>query len=540
MYLKKKYHISLILFIILYFIITFFSVYLPIKSYFSRFNNSYLKTQANIFEKIFAKEKTALEKRVIEYGSSDELSDQIDRQNTDWLALKFDLTLNQSLESLDAVILLNTEKEIIFSDTRRFSVKADLLNTKFVERALAELDYQSGLIKSEDQFYLIAVGPVIKPTSGLNPKGVLLFIQTFDKYFIEENIINYMDGANLSLDISSIPSPTKTRADQTFFQLKSIENRALGSIVFKQSNLSSPEIKEILLHNVLISTSLLILVFIFLNQFLAHRMAEKVALLNSEMEKAVQRNFNYQINILGDDVISNLAIKFNQMSQVMRDYIKQILRTNEKLNSTYLDIIYGLINAIEAKDLYAKGHAQRVMVYSEMIAKKINYPDLEIIRMAALLHDIGKIHVPEDILNKPDQLTSEEYHLIQNHPDHGFKILSTLKEYKRIKNIIHLHHERIDGKGYPVGMKDIIIPLESRIIAVADTFDAITNDRAYRKKMTCQEAIVELERVKGTQLDARIVDIFIDIIQKNDCFSTILIKNQKLAQNSQINFNSIG
>lgn len=540
MYLKKKYRQTLVLFIVCYFIITIYFLFVPISSHFNRFNNSYLKTQANIFQKLFVKEKTELKKKLIQYCINDELYYQIENQDKDWLATKFDLTLNPSLDTLDSIMLINQKKEIIFLNTKRVPIKADFLQTPFIERALKDLDYQSGLIRKDNQFYLLAVGPVVQSRSRANSKGVLVFIQIFDKYFIEKNIIHYMDDENLTLDISTIPSPTKTTAHQTYFQLKSIENRALGSIILKQSNPYSTGVNELLLQNVLISTSLLILLFIFLNQFLSHKMAEKVELLNAEVEKAVQRNFNHEIKLLGDDAISDLANKFNQMSQTMRDYVKQILRTNERLNSTYLEIIYGLITAIEAKDSYAKGHAHRVMVYAEMIAKKIKYPDLEIIRMAALLHDIGKINVPEYILNKPDQLTSEEYHIVKNHSDYGSKILSNLKEFKRIKNIIHFHHERIDGKGYPIGMKDIIIPIESRIIAVADTFDAITHERAYRKKMTCQEAIAELQRVKGTQLDGKIVDIFIEIIQKNDYFANILLKNQNHSPNSQMNYNSIG
>lgn len=540
MYLKKKYRQTLVLFIVCYFIITIYFLFVPISSHFNRFNNSYLKTQANIFQKLFVKEKTELKKKLIQYCINDELYYQIENQDKDWLATKFDLTLNPSLDALDSIILINQKKEIIFLNTKRVPIKADFLKMPFIERALNDLDYQSGLIRKDNQFYLLAVGPVVQSRSRTNSKGVLVFIQIFDKYFIEKNIIHYMDDENLTLDISTIPSPTKTTTHQTYFQLKSIENRALGSIILKQNNPYSTGVNELLLQNVLISTSLLILLFIFLNQFLSHKMAEKVELLNAEVEKAVQRNFNHEIKLLGDDAISDLANKFNQMSQTMRDYVKQILRTNERLNSTYLEIIYGLITAIEAKDSYAKGHAHRVMVYSEMIAKKLKYPDLEIIRMAALLHDIGKINIPEYILNKPDQLTSEEYHIVKNHSDYGSKILSNLKEFKRIKNIIHFHHERIDGKGYPIGMKDIIIPIESRIIAVADTFDAITHERAYRKKMTCQEAIAELQRVKGTQLDAKIVDSFIEIIQKNDYFANILLKNQNHSPNSQMNYNSIG
>ncbi len=537
MYLKRRYNKAFTIFIIFQFIVVIFLVYFPMDSHFNEFRNFYLQTQREIFEKIFNKKKADLKQKVVESAIWDELYNQINIQDDEWLNAKFD-NMDQSLYGIDSVILIDDKKNIIFSNTKNFPLNPDFLQSNFIDQALNDVIYQSGLIRKGDRLYLIAVSPVVKSTARFNPNGVLIFIQVFDYYFINENIATFMDSDDLTINIAYEPVE-QMNPDETIIDLKSIDNQFLGQVILKYNNLFPKGAKELFFQNVLLSLIVLFVLFIFLSQLLSRKLAQRIELLHSEVETAVQRNFNYEIKVQGDDEISGLADSFNKMSQTMRDHVKQILRANEKLNSTYLEIIHGLITAIELKDPYARGHSQRVMIYSELIAKKIKYPDIETIRMAALLHDIGKIGIPEHILNKPDLLTPEEYDIVKAHPDYGYKILSNIEGFNRIKNIIRFHHERVDGKGYPAGMKDIIIPLESRIIAVADTFDAITSDRAYRKGMTSKEAIAELQRVKGTQLDEKIVDYFISIIYENDHFSDLIQRDNALPQiEDLINFNT--
>ncbi len=182
-----------------------------------------------------------------------------------------------------------------------------------------------------------------------------------------------------------------------------------------------------------------------------------------------------------------------------------------------LELLELIASTLEAKDKYTAGHSKRVTRYALMIAEALNLSDeeKELLRKACLLHDIGKIGIPENILNKPARLTEEEFNEIKKHPVIGVKILSHFHLFSSILPYIYHHHERVDGKGYPEGLKGERIPLLSRIIAVADTFDAITSDRPYRKAMSLQQAIKILEEVKGSQLDPLIVEKFIQIIKKN-------------------------
>ena len=187
-----------------------------------------------------------------------------------------------------------------------------------------------------------------------------------------------------------------------------------------------------------------------------------------------------------------------------------------------MDTIHALNDALEVKDAYTGGHAARVQEYAVKLAKAkgLKKSEVEKIRTAALLHDIGKIGIPDYILNKQGKLTEDEFQTIKQHPVMGAKILHNVDSLKDISNIIRYHHERYDGKGYPESLKYGNIPLESSILSIADSFDAMTTDRPYKAAMTTSEALDELKKNKGSQFDPVLVDLFV-----ND----ISIKSQKLS-----------
>ena len=189
-----------------------------------------------------------------------------------------------------------------------------------------------------------------------------------------------------------------------------------------------------------------------------------------------------------------------------------------ELERFIVDMVKSLVQAIEAKDTYTRGHSERVGRYSMLLAEKmaLDKEQKTNLQWAAMLHDVGKIGVTETILNKPGALTEDEYEQIKSHPTQGHTILKPLKPLKgALPGILH-HHERYDGKGYPDGLKGEDIPLLGRIIAVPDTFDAITSSRAYRKGSSVHKAVEIMKSVADSQLDARIVEIFITEIITNE------------------------
>jgi len=189
----------------------------------------------------------------------------------------------------------------------------------------------------------------------------------------------------------------------------------------------------------------------------------------------------------------------------------------EQINDNYLKTIGALALAIDARDPYTRFHSENVTRYSLAIAgqMRMNPQNREVLRNAALLHDIGKISIRDNILLKDTKLTEEEFEKIKSHPSKGEEMLKFLSFLKEASLIIRHHHERFDGAGYPDRIKGDGIELGARIIAAADTFDAMTTDRPYRKSLSLLEAIKELERCKGAQLDPEIVNVFIKVLAEN-------------------------
>jgi putative nucleotidyltransferase with HDIG domain len=187
----------------------------------------------------------------------------------------------------------------------------------------------------------------------------------------------------------------------------------------------------------------------------------------------------------------------------------------KKLEQSYLSMIVALSGVVEARDLYTDKHMKDIAEYSVEIANKLGLSDVEIenIRKAALLHDIGKISVPDHILMKPDKLSDEEMDVIKRHPSNGAKLIEPVEPLKHAREIIKHHQECFDGSGYPEGLRGEKIPLGARIIAVADAFGAMTTDRPYRKALSIDNAVKELEKNAGTQFDPDLVKIFISILQ---------------------------
>ena len=177
-------------------------------------------------------------------------------------------------------------------------------------------------------------------------------------------------------------------------------------------------------------------------------------------------------------------------------------------NGMYHDIIMSMVAALEAKDLYTSGHSTRVanMAYNLGKVLGMTEKELEVIHIAGDLHDIGKIGVPDNVLNKPDKLESEEWELMRKHCSIGYSMLSKASTFKDISEIVLYHHERWDGKGYPEGLKDEEIPFASRILAVCDSIDAMKSDRPYRKSISDEICREEISKNQGIMYDCKIAE----------------------------------
>lgn len=222
--------------------------------------------------------------------------------------------------------------------------------------------------------------------------------------------------------------------------------------------------------------------------------------------------------------------KFDQLLLLIESGIKSIKQMNEikkintelsdtyeKLERAYLDSIQTLRYTVEAKDTYTRGHSDRVSEFSVLIGKHLNLPDTDIdtLRIGGLFHDIGKIGVPDSILQKDSKLTDDEYSQIKQHPNIGIHILSHANIFQNILPIVEHHHEKYDGTGYPKRLTGQDIPYLARITSIADSFDAMNSRRSYRDSLPINVIISEFKRCKGAQFDPELTDVFLDILENH-------------------------
>lgn len=283
----------------------------------------------------------------------------------------------------------------------------------------------------------------------------------------------------------------------------------------------------------------------------ARSITKPIEAISEGVKQIGEGNFNFTVPINTNDEFFILACQFEKMTNEIKKLLEERKETlndleyknkeisaqkeeieslyeetisiNEELENllsknqaSYFETVRALANAIEEKDSYTGGHCERVMGYSMKIAEELDLGNEEKndLKFGSILHDIGKIGIPEDILHKVDKLTTEEYNIIKTHPEKGYRILKNLDFLNHSVNIVYEHHERIDGKGYPRGLKGNEIHLLARIVCVADAFDAMTSNRPYKKVMTTEMAVKELLDNAGTQFDADIVDALIKVIYR--------------------------
>jgi len=222
-----------------------------------------------------------------------------------------------------------------------------------------------------------------------------------------------------------------------------------------------------------------------------------------------------KLNIFGYPIIINRSSEIYGVMLHIHD-ITEEYELKKKVQSTYISTIAALAEAIDARDEYTGEHSKNVSRYVKLICRNLNISNeqRDKIETAASVHDIGKIGIRDYILNKPDKLTSEEYEIMKQHPVIGWEIIGKVDGFDDISLIIKHHHERWDGKGYPDGLLGNIIPLGAQVIAIADTYDAITSNRVYRKSLGKDKALQILLEERGKQFNEELVNIFINELYK--------------------------
>ncbi|MGD9589602.1 MAG: HD domain-containing phosphohydrolase [Pyrinomonadaceae bacterium] len=233
--------------------------------------------------------------------------------------------------------------------------------------------------------------------------------------------------------------------------------------------------------------------------------------LSAAAEKIAGGDLSTRVETRNVTEIGTLGSSFNVMSDKLEEHIARLAKAATENRELFVGTVKALAAAIDGKDKYTRGHSERVARISVGIGKQMGLPadELETLRISALLHDVGKIAIDDNILKKPAALTDEEFEIMKTHPQKGFKIMSQIPAMKDFLPGMYMHHEMVNGKGYPQGLKDEEIPLQAKIVSVADTFDAMTIDRPYQKGMLLPDALERIKSFVGTRYDAAVVEALI-------------------------------
>jgi HD-GYP domain-containing protein (c-di-GMP phosphodiesterase class II) len=250
---------------------------------------------------------------------------------------------------------------------------------------------------------------------------------------------------------------------------------------------------------------------LFIGLVAARLLTSPLLTLSSAAEKIALGDLSTRVETRNITEIGTLGESFNTMSDKLEEHIAKLAKAATENRELFVGTVKALSAAIDGKDKYTRGHSERVARISVAIGKQMGMPEeeLETLRMSALLHDVGKIAIDDSILKKPAALTEEEFDIMKTHPQRGYKIMSQIPAMKEFLPGMYMHHEMVNGKGYPQGLTDEQIPLQAKIVSVADTFDAMTIDRPYSKGMLLPEALERIKSFVGTRYDPKVVDALV-------------------------------
>lgn len=254
----------------------------------------------------------------------------------------------------------------------------------------------------------------------------------------------------------------------------------------------------------------LVLTFLFIWWTVHHYMLDPISEMNAVTRMIATGEMETRVTHTGEDELGQLAASINHMAA-------SIGRLFNEQEEAHVQMLQTLAKALEAKDRYTAKHSGRVAAYAVKLGCHIKLPDeqLLLLKQGALMHDLGKIGIADAILNKPDRLTNEEYEIMKQHPELTATIMRPLKRFKEFTEIAAWHHERWDGNGYPDGLKGEEIPLLARIVGIADTWDAMTGDRIYRKAIPIEKALDILEKEQHSgQWDPQLVEAFVKMMRE--------------------------
>ncbi|MET0753432.1 MAG: HD domain-containing phosphohydrolase, partial [Pyrinomonadaceae bacterium] len=349
-------------------------------------------------------------------------------------------------------------------------------------------------------------------------------------------IVQEWQEANLQIQSALVPFTAEYKGVKHemlgAYSTASVNNELnLGVIAMQDENKALASVGEMRKQTWLIS-----LVFAFfalvVGSLLARQLTSPLLKLVAAAKNIAAGDFSTRVETKSITEIGTLGETFNLMSDNLEEDIAKLAKAAEENRELFVGTVKALAAAIDGKDRYTRGHSERVCRVSVAIGQRLGMgeEELETLRISALLHDVGKIAIDDSILKKPAALTNEEYEIMKSHPKAGFKIMSQIPAMKEFLPGMYMHHEMVNGEGYPQGLKGEEIPLQAKIVSVADTFDAMTIDRPYSKGMTLPDALDRIKSFVGTRYDGKVVEALVQACADGQIgIGTVKLKSIKTA-----------
>jgi HD-GYP domain-containing protein (c-di-GMP phosphodiesterase class II) len=310
---------------------------------------------------------------------------------------------------------------------------------------------------------------------------------------------------------------------------------AFGVIAMQDENTALASVGEMRRQTWITSLALAVLALIAGSLF-ARQLTSPILELVAAAKRIADGDLSTRIETKTIKEVETLGSAFNLMSDRLEEHIADLAKAAQENRELFVGTVKALAAAIDGKDKYTRGHSERVARFSVAIGKRMGMGEneLETLRISALLHDVGKIAIDDNILKKPAALTNDEFEIMKTHPQRGFKIMSQIPAMKEFLPGMYMHHEMVNGEGYPQGLRDEQIPMQAKIVSVADTFDAMTTDRPYQKGMNLDDALNRIRSFVGTRYDGKVVEALVHACAEGQIrpVGGAVIKPQNPAQNS--------
>ena len=334
-----------------------------------------------------------------------------------------------------------------------------------------------------------------------------------------EIVRNFVDGGNKAQFVPTMEFTVKTSSEHvdmlgTYSPVSSLD---WAVVVQKPQREAYRGVLE-MQRTARLLALLAVLLSIGVSIFAARRITNPLHVLTQSSRALARGDFSQRVNLWSRTEIGELAHTFNTMSDELEHFVQDLKRAADENRELFMGSIQMLAGAVDEKDPYTRGHSDRVTRYSLLIAKQMNLPAtfMETLQISAQLHDVGKIGIEDHILKKPGALTAEEFEVMKTHTTKGANILRPVTQLAEMLPGIELHHEALDGRGYPYGLQGDQIPLLARVIAVGDTFDALTTNRPYQTAHTPEQALQIIKNLAGKRLDPTAVEALLAVYARGE------------------------